>query len=927
MNVLHTLSIRTRLIVLSIFFLGVLLLTTAYLSRELVNDGNALAEEARLVSVIKFANAANRDFGDLKYWLTDLAVSLLVRSQENATHAKQRLDTDLKELAAFDPEGVAVVGSEVDSLMVQALKAVDAYTNDQRVVGNALMATSRQHIIKVDERLASLVDSLEREAVEKRDRAIAQAQRAVEISIIVGVAAFLAAVGLTTLIVRSISAPLRKLEVAIAAITAGDLSVPIPIVGPTEIGAMTSALSMLRDGLIERRRLSEERERAEAETRKAQALLSEAIETLSEGFVIYDADDRLVVCNSRYRDMYAAANIKLEPGMSYETVVAAAVDAGLIATGNQSHSDWIAARLARHRNPQAAYEQQRSDGSWLKISERRTADNLSVSIFTDISELKGREKQLGELVDRLADARDQATQATLAKSRFLANMSHELRTPLNAIIGITEMLHEDATDEKIAGFLEPLERVARAGKHLLHLINEVLDLSKIEAGKLEMHFEDVDIQTTIGDLVNSVQSLASKNGNKLIVDVPRDIGVMHVDVTRLRQVVLNLLSNACKFTEKGAVSIAVSRSRADDADWISISVGDTGIGMTKEQLDRLFQEFMQADSSTTRKYGGTGLGLAISDRLCRIMGGSIGVESEPNVGTKFTVRLPAGVPTGAKATDFRTSEERAVPASSGQEHSPGTGTGRVLVIDDDAMVRDQMRRFLSREGFDVVTARSGAEGIAVAKELHPSVVTLDILMNEMDGWSVLQAFKADPDLADVPIIMLSVLDEKQKGLALGASDYLTKPVDRTRLAQALKRFKSSGTLRRALVAEDDQATRDMLRRLLVGEGWQVFEASNGREALSFLETNTVDIILLDLIMPKMNGFEFLSELRQRSGSSDIPVIVVTAADLTDADRRRLGGEAVQILQKAAYDRDELFNQVKRLVSQYAAAMKLTGTGS
>jgi len=922
-NFFHTLSIRIRLIILSVFFLLVLIATTAYLSRELANDGDALAEEARLVSVIKSANAANKDFGDLKYWLTDLAVSLLVRSQENATQAKQRLDSDLNDLADFDAQSVAVVRSEVGSLMVQALKAVDAYTNDQRVVGNALMAASRQHIIKVDERLAGLVDRLEREAVEKRDRAIAHAHHAVEISIIVGVAAFLAALGLTALIVRSISVPLRKLEASIAAITAGDLTVPIPIVGPAEIGAMTHALSMLRDGLIERRRLSEERERAEAEARQAQALLSEAIETLSEGFVIYDANDRLVVCNNRYRDMYAGANIDLQPGVSYETVVTAAVNAGLIAIGQQAPADWIDERLARHRNPQAAYEQQRSDGKWLKISERRTAEHRSVSMFTDITELKDRERQLGELVDRLADARDQATQATLAKSRFLANMSHELRTPLNAVIGITEMLHEDALDEKLEGFLEPLERVVGAGKHLLHLINEVLDLSKIEAGKLEMHYEDVDIRTAINDAVNSVQPLALKNGNRLIIDMTQDIGVMRIDVTRLRQIVLNLLSNACKFTEKGSVSISISRSRANDNDWITLCVSDTGIGMTKEQLGRLFQEFMQADSSTTRKYGGTGLGLAISDRLCRIMGGSIDVESEPNVGTKFTVRLPAG----AEGIESRENQDNAPLVANDDERSRGPGTGRVLVIDDDATVRDQMRRFLSREGFDVVTAKSGSEGIAVAKELRPSVVTLDILMHGMDGWSVLQAFKADPDLADIPIIMLSVLDEKQKGLALGASDYLIKPIDRARLAQALKRFKSRDITRRVLIAEDDQTTRDMLRRLLVGEGWHVFEAANGRDALTFLETNTVDLILLDLLMPKMDGFEFLSELRQRPGSRDIPVIIVTAADLTDADRRRLGGEAVHILQKAAYERDELFNQVKRLVSQHAAAMKLAETGS
>ena len=291
---------------------------------------------------------------------------------------------------------------------------------------------------------------------------------------------------------------------------------------------------------------------------------------------------------------------------------------------------------------------------WLKISERRTADGGIVGVFTDITELKDRELQLGQLVDRLAVARDAAMEATVAKSRFLANMSHELRTPLNAIIGITEMLMEDAEDSGDQGAREPLDRIARAGKHLLQLINEVLDLSKIEAGKLEMNYEPVVLASLVGDVVGEAEPLAAKNGNRLVVDCPPDIGTVRTDPMRLRQIMLNLLSNACKFTEQGSVSLSVGRSRADGDDWISIRVVDTGIGMTSEQLGRLFQEFSQADSSTTRKYGGTGLGLAISDRLCRIMGGSIDVESKPGFGTTFSVRLPAdrpGIPDAAADQD------------------------------------------------------------------------------------------------------------------------------------------------------------------------------------------------------------------------------------------------------------------------------------
>ena len=480
--------------------------------------------------------------------------------------------------------------------------------------------------------------------------------------------------------------------------------------------------------------------------------------------------------------MYADVALKIQPGTQYETILRAAAGTGIIPAASDKGDAWVAERLDRHRNPEGAFEQQRGHGMWLKISERRTADGGIVGVFTDITELKDRELQLGQLVDRLADARDAAMEATVAKSRFLANMSHELRTPLNAIIGITEMLMEDAEDSGDRSLREPLERIARAGKHLLQLINEVLDLSKIEAGKLEINYEPVDLASLVGDVVGEAETLAAKNGNRLSVDCPPDIGTVRSDPTRLRQIMLNLLSNACKFTENGSVSLSVTRSREDGDDWISIRVVDTGIGMTSEQLGKLFQEFSQADSSTTRKYGGTGLGLAISDRLCRMMGGSIDVKSKPGVGTTFSVRLPA--------------ERAGVPEAAPIEMAPtpaGHATARtnsVLVIDDDATVRDLMRRYLSREGFDVVTADGGREGLEFARELHPSVITLDVFMPDMDGWSVLQAIKQDAELSRIPVIMMTISDEKQKGFTLGASGYLTKPVDRAQLAQLLDRFKT-----------------------------------------------------------------------------------------------------------------------------------------
>ena len=912
-------SIRARLVFLAILLLAILTLSTLYLNRQVSAEAAALAEEARLVTVLKTANKASKDFGDLKYWLTDLAVSLLVRSEQNARAARGQLEADLAALTPYDPDGVRAIQAEIGPLMDQALKAVDAYTDDQRVVGNALMAQTRDHIGTVDTALAGMVDRLEGEAVAKRDAAARNAETAVRLSIAAGIVAFLLAAALTAVIVRSIIGPLRRLEGAMAAITGGRLDVALPPAGRDEIGAMTRTLGLLQQSLLERERLERQRREAEAEAQRAQRRLGEAIETISEGFALYDAEDRLVICNSRYREMYAGVDVEIRPGIPYEQVIRAAAKAGMIPDAADKLEAWLAARLDRHRHPGGAYEQRRAGGRWIKISERPTADGGCVGVFTDITELKAREAQLGELVDRLADARDQATQATVAKSRFLANMSHELRTPLNAIIGLTEMLSEDAEDQGLDDFREPLDRILRAGRHLLALINDVLDLSKIEAGRLELHEEAVDLSSFIADVTGAAQPLAERNGNRLAVEQPDGLGAMRADVTRLRQIILNLLSNACKFTHGGTVTLAVERETADGDGQIRFRVSDTGIGMTREQLGRLFQEFTQADSSTTRKYGGTGLGLAISQRLAALMGGTIEVESEPGVGTSFTVRLPARGTAKAEApaepAPVPLGVAAAIPLSDARRRAD-----RVLVVDDDATVRDLMRRFLSREGFDVVTAESGAEALVAARTLHPSVITLDVLMPDMDGWSVLQEMKSDPELSGIPVIMVTILDEKQKGIALGASDHLNKPIDRGRLAEILARFRSPGSATpRVLVVEDDTATRTMMRRLLIGEGWQVAEAADGREALERMGGERPDLILLDLMMPGMDGFEFLAACRKVPDYAGIPVIIVTAADLTDHDHQRLNGGVEHILRKAAFEQDELLMQIRQLVGRYASA--------
>jgi signal transduction histidine kinase/CheY-like chemotaxis protein/HAMP domain-containing protein len=485
------------------------------------------------------------------------------------------------------------------------------------------------------------------------------------------------------------------------------------------------------------------------------------------------------------------------------------------------------------------------------------------------------------------------------KSQFLANMSHELRTPMNAIIGVSDLLLEDARDLGREDTIEPLTRILRAGRHLLTLINDILDLSKIEAGKIDLYLEPCSIAALVEDVAGTVRQLAEANGNRLEVECAADVGTIRVDATRVRQALLNLASNAVKFTEQGLVTIAASRSATEAGDIVTLRVSDTGIGMTPEQTARLFQDFTQADESTTRKYGGTGLGLAISRRFCRMMGGDITVESTPGHGSTFTIRLPV-IP---EALDAAIGAEvtAAGPGATEQTARP------VLVIDDDPTVRDLMAQFLERQGFAVVVAASGVEGLARAREVRPAAVTLDIIMPDLDGWTVLAALKGDPATADIPVIVVTIVDEKQRGYALGAAEYMVKPIDRERLTRALRSL--CGGTGHLMVIEDDDDTRAMMRQALAGDGWKVTEAENGRVALDRLALAVPDAIVLDLVMPELDGFEFLAEFRRHAEWRAIPVLVVTAADLSAADRLRLNGAVERVIQKSGDGRDELLREV------------------
>ncbi len=525
--------------------------------------------------------------------------------------------------------------------------------------------------------------------------------------------------------------------------------------------------------------------------------------------------------------------------------------------------------------------------------------------------------------EEVAKAMETDGTADKTKNLFLA-MSHELRTPLNVILGYSEMLQEEAMERKLTGeFVADLEKINSAGKHLLGLINDIFDWSKIEAGKMELFLENFDLAEMIEEIASTIRPMAKKDANTLHIRRAPNLGVMHADLTKVRQALFNLLSNAVKFTHQGHITLEANRQSNEGAEWIVFCVTDTGVGLSSDEIAKLCKDFSRSEGVATRKFGATGLGLALSRRFCEMMGGELTVRSRPGEGSVFTIRLPAVV----KAAKLETVVKKAnaeiliAPIFDDGPDSPepvSMTISSVLVIHDDRVQRDLIRRFLIKEGFSVRAAENGEKGLRLARQLPPVAIVLDVMMADMDGWSVLLALKSDPDLRDIPVIMMTMVSELESAFTLGAADIATKPVDRARLAQILKKYACPHPPCSVLLVEDNPATREMTRAMLEKEGWTVSEAENGNVALECMERERPNLILLDLMMPEMDGFEFAIRVRRNLEWRLIPIVVLTARDLSGEERRRLNGCVETVLQQAGESCEAMLRQLSELLHAHVA---------
>jgi len=800
--------------------------------------------------------------------------------------ARGKIETNLKALA--DPELRKNLTGLYDRLAVMAgqdgIIAVRARELRRQHEAQLAFAATQAEAVKLKHAVDGLVAQQGKDAEAVSALAADQIRSGRILLVALSITALVAAGLIAWLYVgRNIVSRLARLSSAMLAIAAGRRESAVPVTGADEIGAMGRAVEVFRRNAVELDQLLAERadaaiklektiEQRTAELQRRGEVMRVTFENMEHGVLIFDRRMKLVAWNPQVAELLELPKTFLAGEPHFSDFIRFQAERGEYGDIDvDAEVRRLVAGVARHY----LTERTRPNGTIVEIRHNPLPDGGVVNIYTDITNRKNYEKTL-------TAARDQAEAMSRTKSNFLANMSHELRTPLNAIIGYSEILQEDATDKGDEAPIDDLKKIESAGRHLLGLINNILDLSKIEAGKMDVFIEEIHIQALFREVLSIVKPLADKNENVVEVICPADIGTFRSDQTKVKQCLLNLLSNANKFTSKGTLILMAAR---EDNSRVSFRVSDTGVGMTKEQLGRLFEAFSQADASTTKRFGGTGLGLAITRHFCTMLGGGVTVESSPGKGSTFTIILPdqGDAPAIGQAPVV-------APAADGR--------ATVLVVDDDATVRSLLTKTLEKEGYRVILASNGVEALSLARQHRPQAITLDVLMPQMDGWRALKELKADAALRDIPVIMVTVLNERGMAIPLGAADFMTKPVDRQRLTALLREHCPVSSDASILVVEDDLPTREALCRMLTGMGYAAPAAVNGRTALDWLDSHPApSLILLDLMMPEMDGFEFLQELRTRPVFAGIPVIVVTAKELTAEDFGVLSGQAERIIAK------------------------------
>ena len=1041
---MNKLSIVTRLVILSVFLLLALFGSNLYLNRVISESSQTLADESVLVTSLTTANAASRAFGDLKYWLTDLAASLLVRSEIEAESARENLEAALVRLHPIKPDMVDQIRSEVEMMVDVSMQAVDSYTDRQRVMGNTQMAQARQHIVKVDDLLMTVVGDLESNALGQISQTITDTRQSARNSVWILVVSSLLGLLLTGFIIDSIRSPLRKLVNAMSDVTQGKLDTKIPTGGSDEIGSMSRTLALFRDSVKERDLLQLERSKADDKLRRTQGQLNEALKAMSDGFCLYDDQDKIILSNQQYKNnLPRVASSIFTPGASFEEVINVSLDNGLIPDAIGNREEWVKDRLNKHNNPGEPFEQKRPDGGWIRIDEKKTSDGGTVAIYTDITELKAREellleaksvtdnvlnelqvvlsninygvlfldkdlnirlsnqayrsmwnipesfyedhpslvqemeytRDLGRYGDEASDweayvdsrisairsgnlhrreqvlsdgrviqnqcivlpddgrmltyfditemkqaeetlrsAKEIAEQATSAKSKFLATMSHEIRTPMNGIIGMSNLLLNTDLNKEQNDFTVT---IVDSAESLLTVINDVLDFSKIEAGKFDLDPQVTDLRECIEGALDLVTASVDAKRLNLAYLIERDTpeGVV-ADGGRLRQILLNLLNNAIKFTEHGEIVLKVALADASESpDLIQMdssgnteltglhfSVADTGIGIPEDKIQFLFDSFSQVDASTTRVYGGTGLGLAISKNLVALMGGRIWVESVLGEGATFhfTTFFPV------------VKVDRRVAL---HEAKPDLANKRLLIVDDNQTNRKILSAQSEEWSMTSEQTESPIEALNWIKNGRKfDIAILDMSMPVMDGIDLARSIRKIHSPTELPLILLSSLATlsdvpKSQIEEAGFCAKLAKPIKPSALldvmldtlADTAKTFAkreagSDEQFDKSLAIEcplsillvDDNKTNQKLTSLVLKRlGYDPAIAVNGKDAVEQQAAGGYDVILMDIEMPVMDGVDATRKIRElETADSSAAYIVAMTANAMQGDRER-----------------------------------------